>query len=71
MRVTCIRWLGYIIVASGVLVAIAALIAAGFWLNNQILDPAKLDDLMGKVVVGVLAFLGSRVFRQTKPNTNE
>ncbi|MEH3121996.1 MAG: hypothetical protein PGN16_08460 [Sphingomonas phyllosphaerae] len=71
MRVICIRWLGYVIVAGGVLVAIGALVAAGFWLVDQIKEPAKLDELMGKVVVAIVAFLGSRVFRQTKPSSDE
>ncbi len=67
MRVNCIRWLGYVIVAGGILASIAVAIAAGFWIRDQIADPTKLNELIGKITVAVLAFLGSKVFRQAKP----
>lgn len=70
-RVFCIRWLRYVIVAGGIIVAIALLVAGGFWLVEQVKDSAKLDALMGKIVVAGLAFLGSRVFRQDKPSKDE
>jgi len=67
MRVNCIRWLGHVIVAGGVLAFIAVAIAAGFWIKDQIIDATKLDALIGKITVAVLAFLGSNVFQKAKP----
>lgn len=66
MRVVCIRWLGRVLIVGGIIATLGIMIAAGFWLYNQIIDPAKLDELIGKVVVAVLAFIGSKVLGQSK-----